>query len=299
MNEIQNAKEFDYSIVDAETEAFLVEKYYVLEGIHKKYSHEVGRVFQQVQEKLAKKGYGCFGEWIETTGFSRSKVYSYIQQYSFVQQLDIQKKEVFEELPVRVKAEMAKPSAHKKINQMVYDGDITTHKEYKEQEKIIKEQEKTIEEQQKIINEQAKQKPEVIEIEIPKEIVPHDYENLKSDNQQLIEALKEAQENESRAKQEKERFERESQIKRKIENDDMEQAQLMRLQRNADINVHKLIINMNDFVKEQSITVYDSEAIAGASGETKEKLNQSIKRVENLLKDIKQEIGGNVVWRIN
>ena len=89
------------------------------------------------------------------------------------------------------------------------------------------------------------------------------------------------------------------QMKRAIENDELEQAQLVRLQRNADISVHKLIINMNDFVKEQSVTVYDSTAIAGATAETKEKLSNSIKRVEKLLSEIKQEIGGEVTWIIN
>jgi len=71
------------------------------------------------------------------------------------------------------------------------------------------------------------------------------------------------------------------------------------LKRDADISVHKLIINMNPFVKEQAVTVYDSQAIAGANDETKQKLTDSISRVEKLLKQIKQEIGGEMIWVIN
>ena len=177
--------------------------------------------------------------------------------------------------------------------------DEMTVRELQKLTKEIKEKDERIANLSETVKEMANQKPEVIEKVVTKEVIPPKYENLESDNQQLTEALKEARERELKAKQEKERIEKEILTRRKIENDDMEQAQLTRLQRSADINVHRLILNMNDFVKEQSITVYDSEAIAGASDETKQKLNQSIKRVENLLKDIKQEIGGNVVWTIN
>ena len=39
---------------------------------------------------------------------------------------------------------------------------------------------------------------------------------------------------------------------------------------------------MNDFVKEQSVTVYDSASIAGATAETKEKLSKSLINFELL-----------------
>ena len=63
--------------------------------------------------------------------------------------------------------------------------DEMTVRELQEVKRKNREQEKTIEEQQKIINEQANKKPEIVEIEVPKEVVPHDYDGLKSDNQQL------------------------------------------------------------------------------------------------------------------
>ncbi|HIZ53775.1 MAG TPA: hypothetical protein IAA20_07535 [Candidatus Enterococcus avicola] len=167
---------------------------------------------------------------------------------------------------------------------------------YKRQLKVKDEQ---IEMQARMIEDLNEQEPQVIEKEVVVERVPSDYNKLK----QLTTEI--SSENQS-LKQEKERLEREVtqknealQTKRTIENDELEQAKLARLQRNADINVHKLIINMNDFVKEQSVTVYDSTAIAGATTETKEKLSNSIKRVEKLLSEIKQEIGGEVTWIIN
>ena len=63
--------------------------------------------------------------------------------------------------------------------------DEMTVQELQEVKRKNREQEKTIEEQQKIINEQANQKPKIIEKEVTKEVFPHDYDGLKSDNQQL------------------------------------------------------------------------------------------------------------------
>ena len=173
--------------------------------------------------------------------------------------------------------------------------DEATTREIETYKRQLKAKDEQIETQARMIEDLNEQEPQVIEVEK----IPSDYKELKRLSTEI------SSENQS-LKQEKERLEREMtqkdealQMKRTIENDELEQAQLVRLQRNADINVHKLIINMNDFVKEQSVTVYDSASIAGATAETKEKLSNSIKRVEKLLSEIKQEIGGEVAWIIN
>lgn len=177
--------------------------------------------------------------------------------------------------------------------------DEMTVRELQELKRQLKAKDEQIEMQARMIEDLNEQEPQVIEKEVVVEKIPSDYNKLKQLSTEI------SSENQS-LKQEKERLEREVtqknealQTKRTIENDELEQAKLARLQRNADINVHKLIINMNDFVKEQSVTVYDSAAIAGATTETKEKLSNSIKRVEKLLSEIKQEIGGEVTWIIN
>lgn len=177
--------------------------------------------------------------------------------------------------------------------------DEATTREIEEYKRQLKAKDEQIEMQARMIEDLNEQEPQVIEKEVVIEKIPSDYKELKQLSTEI------SSENQS-LKQEKERLEREMtqkdealQMKRTIENDELEQAQLVRLQRNADISVHKLIINMNDFVKEQSVTVYDSASIAGATAETKEKLSNSIKRVEKLLSEIKQEIGGEVAWIIN
>lgn len=259
---------------------------------------EIGRRLNHVKENdLA---HGEFGKWIENIGIERSEATRFmtvareLPNYDTWHNLGNRALYLIASLPEeeRTKEHVTEKGETKKPDEM-------TVRELQELKKQLKEKDERIANLSETVKEMANQKPEVIEKVVTKEVIPPKYENLESDNQQLTEALKEARERELKAKQEKERIEKESLTRRKIENDDMEQAQLTRLQRSADISVHRLILNMNDFVKEQSITVYDSEAIAGASDETKQKLNQSIKRVENLLKDIKQEIGGNVVWTIN
>ena len=76
---------------------------------------------------------------------------------------------------------MSKPSANPELNQKVFDGDITTHKEYKELERKLKESE----ERNKRLAEQGL-KQEVIEKEVVIEKVPEDYESTKQLNGTLL-----------------------------------------------------------------------------------------------------------------
>lgn len=179
--------------------------------------------------------------------------------------------------------------------------DEMTVRELQELKKQLKAKDTQILQQARMIEDLGEQEPQVIEKEVVIEKVPDDYEFYKSQNETLRNEIKglEIAIRSAPSKEEVERLKTQLSAKRKIENDELEQAQLKRLQRDADINVHKLILDMNNFIKEQAVTVYDSQAIAGATPETKAKLNDAIDRVENLLKDIKQEIGGEVTWIIN
>lgn len=188
-----------------------------------------------------------------------------------------------------------------------------TVRELEKLKKQLKAKDQQINNLADVVTELSNKQPEVIEKEIVVEKLPTDYHELKSSNMALLRELNlvsgDYQKSEKlindinaeneKLKSEQERLKKALQSKRQMENDELEQAQLKRLQRDADINVHKLILNLNEFVKEQAVTVYDSQAIAGASPETKQKLSECVRRVENLLKDIKQEIGGEVAWVIN
>ena len=301
LNEVST--NFDYSIVDDTTAQFLKLKEQELQSIVLNSSIQLGEKLIEAQEKLASFKTGTFEKWFNSIGLKKQTVYNYINQAKFVHQMDEYKQiEMFQELPTTLKTEISKPSAKPEAVEMVLSGDIKTTKEYRELEKQLKAKDEQIKLQAQMIDELNEQETEVVEKEVIVEKVPDDYQQLKQSTKIIDEITKENQSLKAEQEALKQRIadsEKALQEKAKVENDELEQAHLKRLQRDADISVHKLIINMNQFVKEQAVTVYDSQAIAGANDETKQKLTDSISRVEKLLKQIKQEIGGEVAWVIN
>jgi len=301
LNEVST--NFDYSIVDDTTAKFLKLKEQELQSIVLNSSIQLGEKLIEAQEKLASFKTGTFEKWFNSIGLKKQTVYNYINQAKFVHQMDEYKQiEMFQELPITLKTEISKPSAKPEAIEMVLSGDIKTTKEYRELEKQLKAKDEQIKLQAQMIDDLNEQETEVIEKEVIVEKVPDDYQQLKQSTKIVDEITRENQALKAEQEALKQRIadsEKALQEKAKVENDELEQAQLKRLKRDADISVHKLIINMNQFVKEQAVTVYDSQAIAGANDETKQKLTDSISRVEKLLKQIKQEIGGEVAWVIN
>lgn len=301
MNEVST--NFDYSIVDDTTAKFLKLKEQELQSIVLNSSIQLGETLIEAQDKLAKYGEGTFVKWFESIGLKRQSVYNYINQCKFFHQMEkVEQIEMFQELPTTLKTEISKPSAKPEAVEMVLSGDIKTTKEYRELEKQLKAKDEQIKLQAQMIDDLNEQETEVIEKEVIVEKFPDDYQQLKQSTKIVDEITRENQALKAEQEALKQRIadsEKALQEKAKVENDELEQAQLKRLKRDADISVHKLIINMNQFVKEQAVTVYDSQAIAGANDETKQKLTDSISRVEKLLKQIKQEIGGEVAWVIN
>ena len=301
LNEVST--NFDYSIVDDTTAQFLKLKEQELQSIVLNSSIQLGEKLIEAQEKLASFKTGTFEKWFNSIGLKKQTVYNYINQAKFVHQMDEYKQiEMFQELPTTLKTEISKPSAKPEAVEMVLSGDIKTTKEYRELEKQLKAKDEQIKLQARMIDDLNEQETEVVEKEVIVEKVPDDYQQLKQSTKIVDEITRENQVLKAEQEALKQRIadsEKALQEKAKVENDELEQAQLKRLKRDADISVHKLIINMNQFVKEQAVTVYDSQAIAGANDETKQKLTDSISRVEKLLKQIKQEIGGEVAWVIN
>lgn len=301
MNEVST--NFDYSIVDDTIAQFLKVKEQELQSIVLNSSIQLGETLIEAQDKLAKYGEGTFVKWFESIGLKRQSVYNYINQCKFFHQMEkVEQIEMFQELPTTLKTEISKPSAKPEAVEMVLSGDIKTTKEYRELEKQLKAKDEQIKLQAQMIDDLNEQETEVIEKEVIVEKIPDDYQQLKQSTKIVDEITRENQVLKAEQEALKQRIadsEKALQEKVKVENDELEQAQLKRLKRDADISVHKLIINMNQFVKEQAVTVYDSQAIAGANDETKQKLTDSISRVEKLLKQIKQEIGGEVAWVIN
>ena len=189
MNSLVTKSDFDYSLVEAETAHKLKALSNQLDGIYQNYSVAVGEVLFKAQQELSNYGTGTFGQWVESNKISKSNAYNYINAYKFVQQLDEPKeKEIFSKQPQRLKNEMSKPSANPEVNQAVFNGDVTTHKEYKELERRLKLKDQALEavkgELERV--KQTKTTEKVIE----KEIIPDDYQatqDLKTASYEMLE----------------------------------------------------------------------------------------------------------------
>lgn len=181
--------DFNYSLVDAKTKEFLEERANIIYGIQSKSAYEIGKQLAKAQEELSTRGYGCFEEWYRSLGFKKTKAYEYINHYNFVcsqnEQANIEK---FEGLPKVLQAQVSKPSANPEVNQAVFNGDITTHKEYKELERRLKLKDQALEavkgELERV--KQTKATEKVIE----KEIIPQDYQATQDLNKQLLDKNK-------------------------------------------------------------------------------------------------------------
>ncbi|HEO6945021.1 TPA: hypothetical protein ACULRB_002052 [Streptococcus agalactiae] len=188
MQEITTQNDFDYSLVDIETASKLKALSNQLDGIYQNYSIAVGEVLYQAQQELSNYGDGTFGKWIESKGLSRTNTFNYIKSYEFVQNLNKQEKEIFVSKPKSLQFEMSKPSANPELNQKVFDGDITTHKQYKELERQLKLAEadkERLKQQNERLAEQALS-AKIVEKEVIKEVIPDDYESTKQLNQTLL-----------------------------------------------------------------------------------------------------------------
>lgn len=191
MNEIA-LSDFDYSLVETETAQKLKALSNQLDGIYQNYSVVVGEVLYKAQQELASYDNGTFQKWVASKGISKSNAYNYINSYRLVQNLDNpREKEIFLQQPKSMQYEMSKPSANPEVNQAVFDGDITTHKEYKELErqlKLSRAANDSLKEKNERLAKQALKNSEVKTIEkvIEKEVVPQDYQATQDLNKQLL-----------------------------------------------------------------------------------------------------------------
>lgn len=197
MNEL-TLSDFDYSLVGTETAQKLKALSNQLDGIYQNYSVVVGEVLYKAQQELASYDNGTFQKWVASKGISKSNAYNYINTYRLVQQLDNPKeREIFLKQPQRIKNEMSKPSANPEVNQAVFNGNVKTHKEYKELERRLKLKDQALEAVKGELERAKAVKP--TEKVIEKEIIPDDYKATQELNKQLLAKNKELSDSEQAA----------------------------------------------------------------------------------------------------
>ena len=194
---LSNVEDFNYDVVSPDSSKVLKALSEQLDGVYKNYQVIVGEIFYKAQQELSSYGDGLFSKWVESQGFSRTNAYNYINSYKFVQNLNKPKKEIFDSVPKSLQFEMAKNSALEDANQAVFNGDVTTHKEYKELERRLKLKDQALEavkgELERV--KQTKTTEKVIE----KEIIPDDYKATQELNKKLLAKNKELSDSEQAA----------------------------------------------------------------------------------------------------
>jgi len=175
--ELQQTK-FDYSIIDTETASYLKQKEVDLRGIASKVYSDMGKGLMDARERLAKRGYGCFCEWVESIGISTDSAYNYINYHKLLSE-QFEKRELLELLPKKLVYEAAKPSAPDDLRQKVLSGNITTVKEYQAEVKARKAAEAKAKELERQLVEAQNREPEVIEKQV--EVIPHDVQQKLSE----------------------------------------------------------------------------------------------------------------------
>lgn len=303
MNSLVTQSDFDYSLVGTETAHKLKALSNQLDGIYQNYSVAVGEVLFKAQQELSNYGTGTFGQWVESNKISKSNAYNYINAYKFVQQLDEPKeKEIFSKQPQRLKNEMSKPSAIPEVNQAVFNGDVTTHKEYKELERRLKLKDQALEavkgELERV--KQTKTTEKVIE----KEIIPQDYQATQDLNKQLLDKNKDlADELESvkrslRLKEASyEMLEKETSealaLKESIEHLRSDKEKLENSVTNI-FNLSKLVTKFEDFFDEEMAPLRFKTLIQGIGKDAQiEKLRDILTLTENWLDEMNKIVPEN------
>lgn len=185
-------KSFDYSLVDDNTADFLRSCEYEMNGIAEDARVKFGRVLKRVQDKLANHHKGVFVKWYESGGMSKHNVYYAINVYEISTNLENSQKDNFLNAPKSLQKETMKKSAPEDLKQQVYNGDITTNKEYQEllkernkAEQAKQQAEKQVEQARKSeqiavsqLEELENKEPEVVEKTVVKEVDHTDYKAM-------------------------------------------------------------------------------------------------------------------------
>lgn len=132
-------QEFDYSLVDNNTADFLRSCEYEMNGIAEDARVRFGGVLKKAQDKLANNQNGVFQKWVKSGGISLNDAYYYIKLNMSSRNLGDMQKDNFLKAPKSLQIEVMKKNAPEDLREKVYNGDITTHKEYKRMKKQSRE----------------------------------------------------------------------------------------------------------------------------------------------------------------
>lgn len=271
---------FDYAQLDEGVSAYLLKKESSMREIVGKAYTELGRELKEAQDELSNHGYGCFEEWYTSLGFKKDRVYSLIQRFDLIVG-NSDKRELLEDLPVSLSYEIAKPNADSELKQKVLNGDITSHKQYKELEFRIKQSEKRAADLEKQLD-IAKRIPVKETVEVISGEVQEKIKDLKGQLLGSNNMLKKAEQELSTYRlRDTSEFDEEAARK-----------QREKLQHEADIKTIDLRVAFKRFIENAAISSVLYGAIANASTTEKKHLTEMVEMAEKVIHDTKLALSG-------
>ena len=259
---------------------------------------EIGRRLNYVKEHDLV--HGQFIEWVNSIGFDRTEAYRFMKVANELPNVDtwqhLGSRALFliATLPEeeRQKEHTTSKGETKTVNEMTVRELQELKKQLKEKDKQIKNLSNVASDLDEQLSQERMKKQQTKEKIVEKivEKIPDDYEQLKSsDNDKTVKINDLTRENDLL----KQKIKRRNDIELAEEKQAMlQEKQLERIQREADIDVYKLILNINKFVESQATYQNDNQIIATATKDAKNKLLKAIERTEKMFKEFKKEIGG-------
>lgn len=317
MNKVRNLGDFeptsfDYSQLDDETSVFLKQRVRNMESIADDTRYRMGKELFQAQERLADHYKGTFVKWFKSLGLDKDNVYFWINEFKFSRNLENTKQALnFGSASKSLKKDVMKKNAPNEAKQAVLNGDITTHKEYVALEKKLKQREQELADRDETIaNQQAelednrkvqlelnkrnselsKQQPEqkVITKTVTKEVPvkPDDYDEIKAKIVELKEQSAKDKENIEYYKRELKAAERIN--KNTNSYDKLQEQELKRKKRQAEINGYNASLKINDWIPElQKLSQEDVDEMGEQAQKNLQKrlelLQRSIDRLSSML----------------
>lgn len=303
MNEVRNLGDFeptsfDYSQLDDETSVFLKQRVRNMESIADDTRYRMGKELFQAQERLADHYKGTFVKWFKSLGLDKDNVYFWINEFKFSRNLENTKQALnFGSASKSLKKDVMKKNAPNEAKQAVLNGDITTHKEYVALEKKLKQREQELADRDETIanqqaeleeNRKAQLEQKVITKTVTKEVPvkPDDYDEIKAKVVELKEQSAKDKENIEYYKRELKAAERIN--KNANSYDKLQEQELKRKKRQAEINGYNASLKINDWIPElQKLSQEDVDEMGEQAQKNLQKrlelLQRSIDRLSSML----------------
>ena len=123
---------FNYSELDVGTADFLKERDQAIKDIAEDTYFRFGRELKKAQDRLGNNRNGIFQKWYSSKGLTKDNVYYCINLYLSSRNLDNKQRETFLNAPKSLQVETMKKKTPEEVRKKVFNGEITTHKEFKD-----------------------------------------------------------------------------------------------------------------------------------------------------------------------